>query len=124
MLLALDAALVGFVLFFRRTAFDWDLTGLGLNVTLLAAGAAALLVAFHQNPSWDAHTRSKLVAPLRWFGRHSYEVYLSHLFLVLPAAALHTELGKPSSGVIPLYALTLVASGGSVGCSRVTTRSR
>ena len=25
----------------------------------------------------------RLTAPLRWFGRHSYEVYLTHEFLVL-----------------------------------------
>lgn len=110
-LLAAGVVLVVFVLVFRRTVFEWGLSGLGLNVTLLATGAAALLVGFHANPAWDEHANSKLVGLFRWFGRNSYEVYLSHLFLVLPVTALYARWGRPISAIIPLYALTLAASG-------------
>jgi peptidoglycan/LPS O-acetylase OafA/YrhL len=35
---------------------------------------------------------SRLTAPLRWMGRHSYELYLSHEFVVMAAVALFARL--------------------------------
>lgn len=112
LLLGFGTCLAVFVLFFRRAVFDWGLTGAGLNVTVLALGAAALLVAFHGRPSWSARASLPIVATFRWFGQNSYEIYLSHLFLVLPVAALFTARGRSPSSILPLYALTLFASGG------------
>ncbi len=51
----------------------------GLDVTVLAVGTALVLVAVRQGadpaPRWSA--------PIRWFGRNSSEVYLTHMFVVL-----------------------------------------
>jgi peptidoglycan/LPS O-acetylase OafA/YrhL len=111
LLLGFGLCLFGFIVFFRRAAFDWGLSGAGLNVTLLALGAAALLVAFDGNPSWSTSTGLPVVRTLRWFGRNSYEIYLSHLFLVLPATTLFSARGFAPSAILPLYVLLLAASG-------------
>jgi peptidoglycan/LPS O-acetylase OafA/YrhL len=56
---------------------------------------------------------SPLTAPLRWFGRHSYEVYLSHEFIVIAGVELFAHLyphGAPrpivAAFVIGILALT------------------
>ena len=54
----------------------------GLDGTVLGAGAAMLCIAFQQR-------RGKglpVFAPLRWLGRASYEVYLTHMFVILGLA--------------------------------------
>jgi peptidoglycan/LPS O-acetylase OafA/YrhL len=108
--LALGLCLTTFVLFFRRTALAWGLSTSGLNVTLLALGAACLLIASEASPISMA--RGPIARFFQWFGRNSYEVYLSHLFLLLPAVALFQKLGRPSSAIAPLYLLTLLGAGG------------
>ena len=39
-------------------------------------------------------TGSRFTAPIRWFGRHSYEVYLSHEFLVIAGVDLYLAVRK------------------------------
>jgi len=52
-----------------------------------------------------------LLAPIRWFGRNSYEVYLTHMmviFAVLPAAKY---LDAGNRWVILWYSLMITAAG-------------
>ena len=55
----------------------------------------------------------RLTAPIRWFGRHSYEVYLSHEFLVIAgvdlyvARAAHNAQGH-TPGPLLLWFLTIL----------------
>jgi peptidoglycan/LPS O-acetylase OafA/YrhL len=52
---------------------------MGIDDTLLALGTCLILAAVALGG-----VRGKVwTAPLRWFGRHSYEVYLSHEFVVM-----------------------------------------
>ncbi len=83
-------ALMLLVTVFRRQCANLGLYKHGLDVTVLALGTSLLLVAVAQGRkpgSW-------LTAPLRWFGRHSYEVYLTHSFVVLIAAPLFAFTGS------------------------------
>jgi peptidoglycan/LPS O-acetylase OafA/YrhL len=56
----------------------------GTDDTLLAVGACMVMLATTlrgaKGAAWSA--------PLRWFGRHSYEVYLSHEFVVIAGVAM------------------------------------
>ena len=79
----LGAALV--LLFFFYPRWAWlkpTLRGLGrsgTDDTVLALGACLVMLgAGLRNRAGRAWT-----APLRWFGRHSYELYLTHEFLVI-----------------------------------------
>lgn len=70
---------------FRTTTYRLQLTRVGLNVTVIQLGTALLLIAlqqrFERNGFSGGHWST---APLRWFGRNSYEVYLTHMFVVWP----------------------------------------
>jgi peptidoglycan/LPS O-acetylase OafA/YrhL len=46
--------------------------------------------------------------PLLACGRLSYEIYLTHRFVVLAAAAWFRQSGKPAGAVYPLLGATLV----------------
>ncbi|HKO46382.1 MAG TPA: acyltransferase [Polyangiaceae bacterium] len=104
------AGLVCLVLYFRRAIRALGLYDLGLDVSVLALGSAALLAAFVSAPHWSRWAESRAFAPLRALGESSYEVYLSHLFLVIPLTLLFKRL-RCSLEFIPLfYAVCIVAT--------------
>ncbi len=95
---------------FRRQTLQLGLTGLGLNVTVLEMGVALTLVALRDQSFAAGSWRSFLTAPVRWFGRNSYEIYLTHMLVVtLLAPAL--ILASPPTNPLPLYAGLLLLSG-------------
>ncbi|QSI32676.1 acyltransferase family protein [Variovorax sp. RKNM96] len=97
---------------FRKEVFQWGLTRHGLQVSLLELGIALVLVATHWRPwPWAA---CPVTAPLRWFGRHSYEVYLTHMFVVIPGAWLYQQADVPPAW-IPLWFVAVIAASGLLG---------
>lgn len=100
-------SLLVFIDVFRGSASRLGLYKIGLDVTTLEIGTALLLIALQQRFESRsagqrdlAHqeapsTRQKLTAILfrstsflRWFGRNSYEVYLTHMLVVWPIVIL------------------------------------
>jgi peptidoglycan/LPS O-acetylase OafA/YrhL len=62
----------------------------GVDGTVLAVGACLVMlgsVLRGRNGSW-------LTAPVRWFGRHSYEVYLTHEFVVVWGTMLYIRVRR------------------------------
>jgi len=49
--------------------------------------------------------------PLLWLGQRSYEIYLTHMFVVIGLYVLFTRLGAPSIGVPALFVATVLLSG-------------
>jgi peptidoglycan/LPS O-acetylase OafA/YrhL len=48
--------------------------------------------------------------PLLWLGQRSYEIYLTHMFVVIGLYVLFTRLGAPSIGVPALFVGTVLLS--------------
>jgi peptidoglycan/LPS O-acetylase OafA/YrhL len=69
---------------FRTTTYRLQLTKVGLNVTVLELGTALLLMSLQQRFENSASSGHWSMGALRWFGRNSYEVYLTHMFVVWP----------------------------------------
>jgi peptidoglycan/LPS O-acetylase OafA/YrhL len=67
-----------------------DMEQTGLDVTVLIFGTALFL--------WGSVLRGKkgrpIAEPIRWFGRHSYEMYLSHEFVVIAVLTLSFEIDR------------------------------
>jgi peptidoglycan/LPS O-acetylase OafA/YrhL len=106
------AALIVLVMAARPLVSVLHLYNLGLDVTVLALGTCLVMIAM-------AHTDSpggKRTAILRWFGRNSYEVYLTHAFVVLWSVRLFVAL-KISQLWAPVWYLGVLALSGLLGAT-------
>jgi len=105
-----------FVVWFRKEARALGLTAWGLNVSWLECGAALCLVAIHRGvgAGWSSGALGRITVPLRALGRASYEVYLTHMFVVLSAVRL-APAGFAKSGWVPLGYAGVVTVSGLIG---------
>lgn len=128
------ALLCIFIDVFRTTASRLGLYKIGLDVTMLEFGTALLLIALQlrfEEKSGTSSSLTKTAAPsskiasirralwhstgfLRWFGRNSYEVYLTHMLVVWPMviAFQHFQL---NINFAPLWFLATTALAGAGG---------
>jgi peptidoglycan/LPS O-acetylase OafA/YrhL len=103
-------ALLAFCLLLSRTAEAWIPERTGLYMTLVGIGAS-MLIAVAAQTGWRS---PRVLAPLLLAGQRSYEVYLTHMFLVVGGAALFVSAGKPMAGV-PVLFLAEIATAVLVG---------
>jgi len=82
---------------------------LGLDVTVLALGAALVLVGLNSETPEEAWT-----SPLAWFGQNSYEVYLTHGFVMVLGAQAFYAVGS-SPNMAPLWHAAMIGSSGLLG---------
>jgi peptidoglycan/LPS O-acetylase OafA/YrhL len=82
---------------------------MGIDVTVLALGAALVLWALDSNAPKLAGT-----APLAWFGRNSYEIYLTHGFVIVWGAQAFQAVGS-SANMIPFWHAALIGASGLLG---------
>ena len=68
----------------------------GLDGSVLALGTCLVMIA----TVLRGFAGGQLTAPIRWFGRHSYEVYLTHEFVVVWGTLLYA---KVHCGALPLW---------------------
>jgi peptidoglycan/LPS O-acetylase OafA/YrhL len=85
------AAAMLFVLLGSRWVYAWGLERTGLAMSLLAVGTSMVIAAAAQT-KWRVHW---LLSPAVWLGRHSYEVYLTHMFAVLAVFAFYARIHRP-----------------------------
>ena len=85
----------------------------GLDDTLLALGTCLVMLATALRGA-RGHWWSTL---FRWFGRHSYEVYLSHEFVVIAGVALYARwYGHGTSrAVVAAFVVAMVAATAPLG---------
>jgi peptidoglycan/LPS O-acetylase OafA/YrhL len=93
----------------------------GLNVTLLEAGVALMLVALGGGVGNEAMARG--TGWVRVIGRSSYEIYLVHMIVVLALMDLFKRL-MPARSMIPLWYLAMLLLSLVTGYALRTTSSR
>ena len=103
-LIALGAALMIFTLCFSRTA---DKLGLGFSMSILAIGTCFIIAASAQT-QW---TSPRILRPLLSLGQRSYEVYLTHMFVVFAFFELFLKTGKQMRAVPLFFVATILVSG-------------
>ena len=79
----------------------------GLNMTVLGLGTCMFIVATAQT-QWRS---PRLLAPLLKIGQYSYEVYLTHMFVVFGFFGIFLYAGKPMRLVPVLFIATILISG-------------
>ena len=103
----LGAALMIFILGFSLQAEAWGLGRSGLDMTLLALGTCMVIAAAAQS-RWRS---ARIGAPLETIGRRSYEIYLTHMFVVFALFRLFMAAGKPMAGVPFLFIAVILIAG-------------
>jgi peptidoglycan/LPS O-acetylase OafA/YrhL len=104
---SVGAAIVACSLIFSWQAYVGWLGRTGLNMTVLGVGTCMFIAA-------TAQTRWKspgVLAPLLKIGRYSYEVYLTHMFVVFGLFGLFLSAGRPMSLVAVLFVATTLVAG-------------
>lgn len=103
----LGTALLIFNLCFSLRAYSLGLGRNGLDMTLVALGACMVIAAAAQT-QWRS---PRVLEPLTRLGQRSYEVYLTHMFIVFALFNLFVWLGKPMRGVPVLFTAVILIAG-------------
>jgi peptidoglycan/LPS O-acetylase OafA/YrhL len=93
-------------LIFSWQAYRGWLGKTGLNFTLLGVGTCMFIAATAQT-QWRS---PRILAPLVRMGRYSYEIYLTHMFVVFTFFDVFLHAGKPMRGVPVLFVLTILVA--------------
>jgi len=102
------------IVVFRRTTWSLGLPQAGLNVTLLEFGTALMLIAMQQRFDGGNARPYAVNGVFRWFGRNSYEVYLTHMLVVWPLMRIFYDLRQPINAA-PLWFAGITALTGMLG---------
>jgi peptidoglycan/LPS O-acetylase OafA/YrhL len=95
---SVGVALLAFVLCHPFWVHAMDYPRNGLDMTIIALGTSLVIV-------WAAQTQwraPRILEPFLLLGRRSYEIYLTHMFIVFALLHIFMAAGKPMAGV-PLY---------------------
>jgi len=101
---SVGTALLIFSLGFSLRGYSWGLGGNGLNMTILALGTCMVIVAAAQT-----HWRSpRILTPFLILGQRSYEIYLTHMFVVFTFFHLFLMEGNPMWAVPALFTAVIL----------------
>jgi peptidoglycan/LPS O-acetylase OafA/YrhL len=107
LLTSAGTTVIMFILGFSITVERLGLARLGLGMTIIALGTCMVMAAVSQHPP----AKSTLFRPLIWMGRRSYEIYLTHMFVVIGCFVLFIRLGAPAIGVPVMFAVVILGAG-------------
>lgn len=103
----LGSSLLVLILGFGPIHLLRGLDRIGLEETILAIGTCLVIIASAQT-QWKS---PRVFAPLLNLGQRSYEVYLTHMFVVFAFFNLFFTMGKPMWAVPVLFVVTIVTAG-------------
>lgn len=99
------------VMIFRTFVYKMDLTATGLNISLLSVGTALILIGMQKRLLNGQQIPSRLTGLLRFLGRNSYEVYLTHMFVVVVLVKVYDLLKLSGEWTWVLYISAVLISG-------------
>ncbi|MFK7954074.1 MAG: acyltransferase family protein [Ekhidna sp.] len=110
LLLIIGSILIVMVMFYKGMIWRSGLTELGLNVSILSIGVSMVVLWMHNRYKKDLQKDYLAFRWLKQMGKYSYEIYLTHMFIVIPMAQVikTNELGE--QWLIPLLFLSLALS--------------
>lgn len=100
-------AIVALSLVFSWQGYSGWLGRTGLNMTVLGLGTC-MFIAVTTQIRWKS---PRVLRPLLRIGQYSYEVYLTHMFVVYAFFGLFLRIGKPMWLVPALFVATILVAG-------------
>lgn len=107
-MMALGVAAVSLIVVFRSLPLSRGLHEVGLGVSVLELGVALILIALSRGVGSTLLARG--TGAIRAVGRCSYEIYLSHMLVVLGLVPFIVESKPAGSRILIGYALLLILS--------------
>ena len=107
---SVGAALMLFILGFSIRAYSFWLDRTGLDMTILAAGVCMVIVTAAQT-RWRS---PRVFAPLLVLGQRSYEIYLTHMFVIFACFHLFLAEGK-RMWAVPIFFVAAIILAGLLG---------
>ncbi len=104
---AVGFAMVILIFAFKGFVYKSGLVGLGINITILSLGVSMILLWLHNHHKTD---KEKDYLAFRWLknmGIYSYEIYLTHMFVVIFGVQIYKYFELSDNYLIP-YSLLLV----------------
>ncbi|UII77381.1 acyltransferase [Flagellimonas sp. HMM57] len=103
-------ALIVLVLFFRGFVYRSGLASIGLNVTLLSLGTGLLVIWMHYRHISGKQKNYWLLNGIRKMGILSYEMYLTHMFIIIALVGAFNKIKAPKEAIYVLYLSTIILS--------------
>jgi peptidoglycan/LPS O-acetylase OafA/YrhL len=103
---SIGTGLLILILGFSIRVATWGLAGNGLNITILAVGTCMIIATVAQ-AKWRS---PRFMSPLLNLGQRSYEVYLTHMFVVFGLFQLFVRAGKPMVAVPALFVIVVLVA--------------
>jgi peptidoglycan/LPS O-acetylase OafA/YrhL len=107
---AVGGVLLVFCLGFSRTAYEWLPERTGLYMSVIGVGAS-MLIAVAAQTGWQS---PRVLMPLLLAGQRSYEIYLTHMFVVVALAAAFAATGH-AMWAVPVFFIAVIAISGLLG---------
>lgn len=104
-------AMIVLIVIFRSVGRYLHLGQTGLNVTVLAIGTALVLIWMQKRFVSGRQEPFITTSVFRFFGRNSYEVYLTHMFVVYALVEVYTALKLSGEWTWGLYLSVILLSG-------------
>jgi peptidoglycan/LPS O-acetylase OafA/YrhL len=104
---SIGSALLILILGFSVRVERWGLADSGLDMTILAIGTCMIIATVAQ-AGWKSPWFTR---PLLSLGQRSYEIYLTHMFVVFGLFQVFVLAGKPMGAVPALFIAVVLFSG-------------
>ncbi len=102
----IGSALLILILCFSTSIENWGLSSTGLDMSILALGTCLLITVASQT-RWEG---PRILHPLLNLGQRSYEIYLTHMFVVFAFFRIFVLAGKPLKAVPLLFCAVIVSA--------------
>ena len=108
--LLIGLAMVVLVVYFRGFVYKSGLVESGLNISILSFGIALILIWLHENHQSGKQKKFRAFNGLRRMGVYSYEIYLTHMFVVLAGVKIFKYFEFGANWLIPFALLIIFVS--------------
>lgn len=110
LMLILGIAMMVLVMFYKNIVWQSGFTEVGLNVTILSIGVSLVVLWMHDRQKKGLQKNFLAFRWLKKMGVYSYEIYLTHMFVIIPVAQQIRRNKLGDEWFIPLLLLCILAT--------------
>ena len=103
-------SLVTLIFVFKGFVYKSGIVGFGLNITILSTGVSLILLWMHEKQRLGQEKNRWIYNWLKRMGTYSYEIYLTHMFVVILCASLFRKFELSEKWLIPFLLLSIIIS--------------